>query len=95
MVLSELVKEEKCLDADGMITIYEIESGQTIIALEGLEIWEMIQSAPDYPYLPDSGRCIGCMADTLWGDAPHKEDCKIIEDYKERVERIENDRQRR
>lgn len=34
--------------------------------------------ANDIQYYDHSGRCTSCEADTLWGDAPHADDCPAV-----------------
>ena len=47
MSLSNLIKPGPPLEADGMITIFEIETGKVVAQYEGLEVHYMINALND------------------------------------------------
>lgn len=47
MTLLDLIKPGPPLDADGVITVYEIESGKVVAEYEGLEVHEKLEHIKD------------------------------------------------
>jgi hypothetical protein len=45
MSISDLIKSEPSLDADGLITIYNIQTGEVVAQYEGLEIHKTLLQA--------------------------------------------------
>lgn len=43
MTVSELIKPGPALEADGILTIYEIESGAVVAQYEGIGVYEKIE----------------------------------------------------